>query len=104
MTVKLSRDPGTPKKYPSWHSFVERIRDPGTKTTVIIFIVTMNNKTRVKQSHTEDTVCACDIGFRKLHWCALIGIGAVNGTNMVYMVCILKCLQLIYQNAFSCTV
>ena len=35
MTVKLSRDPGTSIKYPSLHSFVERSRDPGTKTTVI---------------------------------------------------------------------
>ena len=35
MTVKLSRDPGTPIKYPSLHSFVERSRDSGTKTTVI---------------------------------------------------------------------
>ena len=35
MTVKLSRDPGTPIKYPSLHSVVERSRDPGTKTTVI---------------------------------------------------------------------
>ena len=35
MTVKLSRDPGTPIKYPSLHSFVERSRDPGTKTTVM---------------------------------------------------------------------
>ena len=36
MIVKLSRDPGTPIKYPSWHSFVEQSRDPGTKTTVTI--------------------------------------------------------------------
>ena len=43
MTVKLSRDPGTPIKYPSLHSFIERSRDPGTKTTVIFFVVTMNN-------------------------------------------------------------
>ena len=35
MTVKLSTDPGTPIKYPSGHSFVERSRDPGTITTVI---------------------------------------------------------------------
>ena len=35
MTVKLSRDPGTPIKYPSLHSFVEQSRDPGTMTTVI---------------------------------------------------------------------
>ena len=41
MTVKLSRDPGTPIKYPSWHSFVERSRDPGTITIVIY--TTMNN-------------------------------------------------------------
>ena len=34
MTVKLSRDPGTPIKYPSLHSFVERSREPGTMTTV----------------------------------------------------------------------
>ena len=35
MTVRSSRDPGTPIKYPSLHSFVERSRDLGTKTTVI---------------------------------------------------------------------
>ena len=44
MTVKLSRDPGTPIKYPSWHSFVERSMDPGTKNYCNIFIVvTMKN-------------------------------------------------------------
>ena len=35
MNVKISRDPGKPIKYPSLHSYVERSRDPGTKTTVI---------------------------------------------------------------------
>ena len=35
ITVKLSRDPGTPIKYLHLHSYVERSRDPGTKTTVI---------------------------------------------------------------------
>ena len=39
MTVKLSRDPGTTIKYPSLHSFIERSRDPGTITTVIIIFI-----------------------------------------------------------------
>ena len=33
MTVKLSRDSGTPIKHPSLHSFLERSRDPGTINT-----------------------------------------------------------------------
>ena len=41
MTVKFSRDPGTPIKYPSLN-FVERSRDAGTKTTVTFIVETMN--------------------------------------------------------------
>ena len=56
MSVKLSRDPGTPIKYPSLNSCVERSRDPETITYCNIFIVETMNKYQVHMYHANKTL------------------------------------------------